>query len=183
MRELIEKVRQWGLDRGVVFTGAEGQDKQAMMEAQARYTLKETAELLDAYADKDIDKINDAIGDILVTLVVGASSNHDIFRSVRDVLSNERTNFAVTACASKEAFSDTYARFLFNVFHAIKLIKDNNVSSGEYLCCINELDRLLWSINGGFEQYMSLKDCLELAYNEIKDRTGKVVNGQFIKDK
>ena len=56
MRESIEKVKQWGLDRNIVFTGAEGQDRREMMEAQARYTLKETAELLDAYADQDIDK-------------------------------------------------------------------------------------------------------------------------------
>ena len=26
-------------------------------------------------------------------------------------------------------------------------------------------------------------ECLELAYNEIKDRTGKMVGGQFVKDK
>ena len=26
-------------------------------------------------------------------------------------------------------------------------------------------------------------DCLQLAYDEIKDRTGKMVDGQFVKDK
>lgn len=29
---------------------------------------------------------------------------------------------------------------------------------------------------------LELEDCLEYAYNEIKDRTGKTVNGTFIKD-
>ena len=29
---------------------------------------------------------------------------------------------------------------------------------------------------------LKIKDCLEYAYNEIKDRTGKTVNGTFIKD-
>lgn len=30
---------------------------------------------------------------------------------------------------------------------------------------------------------MTLQECLEFAYNEIKDRTGKMENGQFVKDK
>ena len=29
---------------------------------------------------------------------------------------------------------------------------------------------------------LELEDCLEYAYNEIKDRTGKTVGGTFIKD-
>ena len=29
---------------------------------------------------------------------------------------------------------------------------------------------------------LDFKQCLESAYNEIKDRTGKVVNGVFVKD-
>jgi len=31
-------------------------------------------------------------------------------------------------------------------------------------------------------QGMSVEDCLESAYNVIKSRTGKMVNGQFVKD-
>ena len=30
---------------------------------------------------------------------------------------------------------------------------------------------------------LTLEQCLESAYNEIKDRTGKVVDGVFVKDK
>jgi len=30
---------------------------------------------------------------------------------------------------------------------------------------------------------MSLQECLQAAYNEIKDRTGKMVDGVFVKDK
>jgi NTP pyrophosphatase (non-canonical NTP hydrolase) len=29
---------------------------------------------------------------------------------------------------------------------------------------------------------VSFEDCLEWAYNEIENRTGKMVNGQFVKD-
>lgn len=30
---------------------------------------------------------------------------------------------------------------------------------------------------------MDLSECVAMAYNEIKDRTGKTVNGSFVKDK
>ena len=30
---------------------------------------------------------------------------------------------------------------------------------------------------------LQILDCLQLAYDEIKDRTGKMVDGQFVKDK
>lgn len=183
MRELIEKVKQWGLDRNIVFTGAEGQDKRVMMEAQARYTLKETAELLDAYADQDIDKINDAIGDILVTLIVGASSDDDCYRSLKNLLSDSRVTFAQDATTNEEPFSESYTRSQLNNMHLLDLLKWRDVSSGEYSCCVNELNGALGSINREFNQLLSLKDCLNLAYDEIKNRTGKVINGQFIKDK
>jgi hypothetical protein len=32
-------------------------------------------------------------------------------------------------------------------------------------------------------QNLKLEDCLESAYNVISKRTGKMVNGQFVKDK
>ncbi len=32
------------------------------------------------------------------------------------------------------------------------------------------------------QQGMSAEDCLQAAYNEIKDRTGKTVDGVFVKD-
>lgn len=179
MRDLIEKVKQWGLDRNIVFTGAEGQDKRVMMEAQARYTLKETAELLDAYADQDIDKINDAIGDILVTLIVGASSDDDIFVSLQDFITNDDCCFDEFWEDTKNAFDESYAKLLKDEFFLMsKLPCDLSYNS-----CIYCLDEILAVANHQFNQQKSLKDCLELAYNEIKNRTGKVVNSQFIKDK
>ena len=30
---------------------------------------------------------------------------------------------------------------------------------------------------------LEIEDCLEVAYNEIKNRTGKMVDGQFVKDR
>jgi NTP pyrophosphatase (non-canonical NTP hydrolase) len=60
--EIEMKVLQWGEARGIV------QNATAM--SQAIKTLEETTELLDALNKKNIDEAKDAIGDIVVTLIM-----------------------------------------------------------------------------------------------------------------
>lgn len=43
-------------------------------------------------------------------------------------------------------------------------------------------DILVTIIIGAELQGLKLEDCLELAYNIISKRTGKMINGQFVKD-
>lgn len=43
-------------------------------------------------------------------------------------------------------------------------------------------DTLVTLIIFAMQNDMKLKDCLELAYNEIKDRKGKMIDGVFIKE-
>jgi len=61
-REVEMNVIQWGEDRGIV------QNATAM--SQAIKTLEETTELLDALNKQNIDEAKDAIGDIVVTLIM-----------------------------------------------------------------------------------------------------------------
>lgn len=63
--EIESKVVQWGRARGIV------QNATAM--SQAIKTLEETTELFDALNKKDIDAAKDAIGDIVVTLIMVCS--------------------------------------------------------------------------------------------------------------
>lgn len=167
MKDLVEKVVEWGRERGL--------DKAGHL-AQAKYTLKETAELLDAYADGDKDKMNDAIGDILVTLIVGASNDEDMFI---------RTGFEYIENV-KEDNSNTNKFQLSNMTSvALNLIvscKRGVVHSLDYGIAVRKLNDVLMMINQDFKQSLSLKDCLQLAYDEIKNRKGKLVNGQFIKE-
>jgi len=60
--EIEMKVLQWGEARKIV------QNATAM--SQAIKTLEETTELLDAINKDDIDEIKDAVGDIIVTLIM-----------------------------------------------------------------------------------------------------------------
>jgi NTP pyrophosphatase (non-canonical NTP hydrolase) len=60
--EVEIKIVQWGEARGIV------QNATAM--SQAIKTLEETTELLDALNKKNLDEAKDAIGDIVVTLIM-----------------------------------------------------------------------------------------------------------------
>ena len=60
--------RQWGKDRGIVHN--------ATATRQATKTLEEVNELLDAIHVKDIELTQDAVGDIVVTLIMVCAVLH-----------------------------------------------------------------------------------------------------------
>lgn len=96
--ELQEAVVEWAHEKGIM-------DK-ATPTKQALKTLEEVTELLQAIQDKNKEETIDALGDICVTIIIGAAM-----------------------------------------------------------------------------QGYNLEYCLESAYNVIKDRTGTIINGTFVKDK
>lgn len=95
--QLEALVIEWADNKGILKNGTPP--------AQANKTMEECQELIDAIQDDNRDEIADALGDILVTIIIQAKM-----------------------------------------------------------------------------QNMSLIECLEGAYNVITKRTGKMVNGQFVKD-
>ena len=95
--QLETLVIEWAENKGIL--------EKATTAAQANKTMEECQELIDAIQDDNREEISDALGDILVTIIIQAKM-----------------------------------------------------------------------------QNMSLVECLEGAYNVIAKRTGKMVNGQFVKD-
>ena len=95
--QLEALVIEWADNKGILKNGTPP--------AQANKTMEECQELVDAIQDDNRDEIADALGDILVTIIIQAKM-----------------------------------------------------------------------------QNMSLLECLEGAYNVITKRTGKMVDGQFVKD-
>jgi NTP pyrophosphatase (non-canonical NTP hydrolase) len=95
--QLESLVVEWAANKGIL--------EKATTAAQANKTMEECQELIDAIQDDNREEIADALGDILVTIIIQAKM-----------------------------------------------------------------------------QNMSLVECLEGAYNIIAKRTGKMVNGQFVKD-
>jgi NTP pyrophosphatase (non-canonical NTP hydrolase) len=97
MKQLIKQVEEWAEDKGIL--------AHATTIRQAEKTLEETNELICAILNEDNAEIKDAIGDIMVTIIIQAKM-----------------------------------------------------------------------------QGLTIEECLQSAYDVISKRTGKMVNGQFIKD-
>ena len=98
IQQLQPLVIQWAKEKGIL--------EKVTPIKQACKTAEEVLELQNAILDNDADGIKDALGDILVTIIIGAEM-----------------------------------------------------------------------------QNLTLDECLESAYNVISKRTGKIINGQFVKDK
>jgi NTP pyrophosphatase (non-canonical NTP hydrolase) len=97
MKQLIKQVEEWADAKGIL--------AHATTLRQAEKTLEETNELICAILNEDSAEIKDAIGDIMVTIIIQAKM-----------------------------------------------------------------------------QGLTIEECLQSAYDVISKRTGKMVNGQFIKD-
>lgn len=102
MRELIELVKEWGVNKGITHND---NDANFMRTKQADKTQEELDELFEAIVAGDREEAEDAIGDIIVTLIMQAE---------------------------------------------------------------------WWDLE--------IEDCLQAAYDVISKRTGKMVNGQFVKE-
>ena len=66
MHALIEDIKAWGLDRGIL--------PHPSRRAQFKKTAEEVGELLEAIDDNDPDAAEDSIGDIIVTLIMQAEA-------------------------------------------------------------------------------------------------------------
>lgn len=77
--------------------------------------------------------------------------------------------------------SGELARALLNddVNEAVDAIGDMVV----VLVNLAELLNLEANTRGGFDHGISIETCIDNAWNEIKNRQGKMINGTFVKDK
>ena len=159
MNELIQKIEQWATDRNII-KGSKPID-------QAMKLFSEFGELADNVG-KGRD-CRDDIGDFAVVMTIimaqcGLSfhaytgsltlqSNYDLKYNVSQLAEN-MTEF-VSDIASNDLISD---------------------DSDAFIWCIEWLNVIAMQIGS------SLEECIQIAYNDIKERRGVLVNGVFIKE-
>lgn len=166
----FELVRQWGTERGII----PGQQLVSRI-AQASKTLSETAELFAAYCDNDREAIIDAVGDIAVTLILQTFIDSPTFRN------DSLANMLVKELEDREPQSLDY--HLLVLRKMLVRVTDEAIN-GSYVLKASVV-RALTHLH--FVSHLAtgytLEQSLEVAYNEIKDRKGRIKNGEFIKDK
>ena len=153
LHKLITNVQQWSIDRGL--------DK-ADSEKQLLKLYEEFGELASGIAKGNKEVVKDSIGDVLIILAQqkGVKSISD-FCVIFDHLS----------------INDLMPRAAELIGLISLRIRKTNDEIEEYIVrLISCLRTIAKSENLNFE------DCLSQAWNEIKDRKGKLIDGVWVKE-
>jgi len=138
-------------------------------EKQFGKTLEEFTELYNGVINDDIKEIKDGIGDVVVTLIILGK-----LLDCKQIKPKDPSpgNYTGNNKAPNEFYIKKCIEYLSEVFQSIR----EKSSSGqiEYLLII--LSRFSYNYD------LTIERCLEHAYNEIKGRKGKMVNGIFVKE-
>lgn len=155
---LKNKVEQWFIDRNL--------DK-AEPSKQFLKLMEETGELFEGIAKNDEALIKDAIGDIQVVLI-GLEMQLKNLRDDYELSDSELEDSLLAFVITLGGYA-TYLAAPDSEEQKLKLSLTKGVVS--FL-----LDKIAQSFN------TTPDECLEIAYNEIKDRKGKLINGVFVKE-
>lgn len=154
MEELIKKVEQWSVERGL---------NTADPNKQRLKLWEEFGELNASMARNDREGAIDAIGDMLVVMIIykqqlGYGSNY--------VLYPKKDNLDFIGRLEDIDLIDCTGRGIYDSGNCIECLG----------MIVENLTVLAYRLN------TNLKECLAAAYDEIKDRRGKMVNGVFVKE-
>lgn len=159
-KELVTLTKKWFIDRDLEHGGR--------LDKQALKLSEEFGELCAGYLKQNEKLTKDSIGDCAVVIVGLALlidvDVHSIFKSADGVRPRE-------AMESFKLLNANISEFQLSQDLASKgMCRHNLVRAVAYLKSISK------ALNYDFA------DCFEVAYNEIKDRKGKWIDGSFVKE-
>jgi len=158
LKELQSLIIDWGKEKN-------------LKDSKSQYLkiIEETGELARGILKNDIDLIKDSIGDILVTIII---FDNQIYESL-DI--EEENLIKIKNLDSKELFIE------LNNLLSFSIKEYSDYKNFDYIDNYNDAIDILHSI--ALKNDTTIKECLNIAWNEIKDRKGKTINGTFIKNK
>ena len=159
IEELTELTRQWFIDRDIT---------QGDVFKQTLKLFEELGELCAGYAKQKEQLTKDSIGDCAV-VVVGLAMMIEL----------DPVDILIKASRSKRnSIEDCFELMIENASEFQFTRKNEVKTTGEFNLCriISHLKQIAHKLGYDFA------DCFELAYNEIKDRKGRWVEGSFVKE-
>lgn len=164
MEELRLKVIEWAKDRGILDNGT------AL--SQGTKVLEECLELVVADLNKDEAEIKDAVGDILVTVILKCEILKKSWGKVEFLELLEYAIKDLEVIRGKTFSSDVLC-------YALELYRHVETDMAPTLSVRGVLAFLLSYCN---QNGIDPRECLQGAYDIISKRKGQMVNGVFVKD-
>lgn len=169
MKELNDKIIEWAKLRDL--------DKKGTLNSQRIKSVEEFAELMKGISKKDIAIIEDSIGDIYVTLIIG------------NMLKTEKIDMEKVLKEAKQEYKNVTYSLRLNIGspeHAINQMQMATSCMRELLFIgytRHSISLCLTYLIAVAEIYhLNLKECVESAYQEIKGRRGRIIDGTFVKE-
>lgn len=157
LKKLITNVQQWSIDRGL--------DK-ADSKKQLLKLYEEFGELASGLAKGNKEVVKDSIGDVVVVLIILAQQQ-DI-RQISDlciIFDNLSTNNLMPRASE-----------LIGLI-SLRVRRKTEKTIEEYIVRLFSCLRTIAK-----RENLKFEDCLSQAWNEIKDRKGKLIDGVWVKE-
>ena len=163
IKGLDEKIISWARWRGL--------HKKGTVEGQVIKTAEEVAELIIGLSKNDKDKIIDSIGDVYVTLMVGnlIQGKGDFEKAFKRAEVDSKNTVGHYGAPDK-------SEQIINLMTATKDI----LMLGYTTHTIGFMLMNIMIVAG--EKQLNFKNCVESAYQEIKGRKGRIIDGTFVKE-
>lgn len=155
MEKLIEKVEQWSTERGL---------NTADPNKQRLKLWEEFGELNASIARDDREGAIDAIGDMLVVMIIYCQQSH--YPKTKELFEVDVVLLEYYDRMSIIEILERAARGILDAKITIKRVRE------VVTILANMTERL----------DTTLEECLQSAYDVIKDRKGKMINGVFVKE-
>lgn len=157
MMTLEEKVEQWFIDRNL---------HEANPVKQFQKLMEETGELFEGIAKNKTELIYDALGDMQVVLI-------GLEQQIKNGAQIEATPQEIDLLLLVSTLGEMANKIFKHIYH--KETKQPLIRT--------DLLMLHSTINALAIHNLTTSDtCLSLAYDEIKDRKGKMIDGVFVKE-
>ena len=170
IQELVPLIQEWAKKRGIF-------DKSTPFD-QLLKTHEEVGELIKACYDNDKPAIQDAIGDVMVTLI-----NYCYFMKIDAWIQiNDVLNIGDETKEDKVILSLYTLRELSSLMNSTFITMGRTYEEQPKTIFFNFSYIIYYLNNIAILENTTLEECLNLAYNEIKGRKGKMINGKFVKD-
>ena len=167
IEEYLNKIREWGNRTRLRINGT--------TQAQGLKLLSEFGEIAEGIKKNNIEEIKDGIGDVIVVAIMleGILQNKEGYKQTIVIPENLNTQ--------EQSTNESVDEIMLNVNIVLGKLSDAILKKQKNI--IELINSLIIELNKLATKYnMTLEECLEQSYNEIKDRNGILTpDGVFVK--
>lgn len=171
IQELVPLIQEWAKEREIY--------EQLTPFDELLKTHEEVGELIKACYDDDPIAIQDAIGDTMICLI---NYCYFVFKNKDYAIEiiKARYMFDSFEWSSTKNYLVYITRLLIILFNEEFLLQENSNHTRNVFFRLSHISQLIEKI--AQDNNTTIEECLNIAYNEIKNRKGRIINRKFVKD-